>query len=186
VTSTQAGEIDSAAMDERWMRRALQLAANAAAAGEVPVGAVVVHDERAVGEGWNQPIGASDPTAHAEIVALRAAARKLGNYRLTGATLYVTVEPCTMCAGALVHSRIRRLVYGTIEPRTGAIVTSAQVLDNPSHNHRVEVRGGVLADECAEPMREFFGSRRDRTAGTEPVSGCRDACDQLTSETTQR
>jgi tRNA(adenine34) deaminase len=186
VTSTPRVEIDSAATDERWIRRALELAANAAAAGEVPVGAVVVRDERALGEGWNQPIGSSDPTAHAEIIALRDAARKLGNYRLTGATLYVTVEPCTMCAGALVHARIRRLVYGTIEPRSGAIVTCAQILDNPSHNHRVEVTGGVLADECAEPMRAFFGSRRDRPAAAAPVSACRDECDQRTSEPTQR
>jgi tRNA(adenine34) deaminase len=172
-------------IDERWMRRALELAAHAAAAGEVPVGAVVVLDGRAIGEGWNQPIGANDPTAHAEIVALREAARTLDNYRLAGATLYVTVEPCTMCAGALVHARVGRLVYGTIEPRSGAIATSAQVLNNPSHNHRVEVTGGVLAEACGEMMRGFFGVRRDKPAAR-PGSAASADSDRLTNETTGR
>ena len=146
--------------DAHWMRHALSLAEAGAGLGEVPVGAVVVLDEHVIGEGCNRPISDCDPTAHAEIVALRAAARRLGNYRLTGATLYVTVEPCTMCAGSLVHARIARLVFGAAEPRSGAVVTTARVLDNPGHNHRVEVSGGVLADECSALLRAFFAARR--------------------------
>jgi tRNA(adenine34) deaminase len=142
------------------MRRALELAAMAAAAGEVPVGAVVVRDGVVLGEGYNQPIGAVDPTAHAEIVALRDAARRTGNYRLGGATLYATIEPCTMCAGALVHARIDRLVYGARETKAGAIESTAAVLDNPRLNHRVEVLGGVLADESAALLKRFFTDRR--------------------------
>ena len=148
--------------DEKWMARALELAGEAARLGEVPVGAVVVAGDTLLGEGFNRPISDSDPTAHAEIVALRAAARSRGNYRLTGAALYVTVEPCTMCAGALVHARIGRLVFGTREPRTGAIESSASVLDNPSHNHRVAVSGGVLAAECGHLLKAFFTARRGR------------------------
>jgi len=150
-------EFDS---DAHWMRHALALAEAGAAAGEVPVGAVVVLDGRVIGEGYNRPIGARDPTAHAEIVALREAAATLDNYRLTGATLYVTVEPCTMCAGALVHARIARLVFGAQEPRTGAVTTTAQVLDNPGHNHRVAVTGGVLASESGALLKRFFAARR--------------------------
>jgi len=146
--------------DVRWMRRALELAQTAAELGEVPVGAVVVLDGRAIGEGFNRPISNRDPTAHAEIVALRAAALALDNYRLTGATLYVTVEPCTMCAGALVHARIGRLVFGAPEPRAGAVVTTSQVLDNPGHNHRVDTTGGVLAAESGALLRTFFAARR--------------------------
>jgi tRNA(adenine34) deaminase len=146
--------------DEHWMRRALALAELGAAAGEVPVGAVVVRDGEVLGEGCNRPIGDRDPTAHAEIVALRAAAATVENYRLTGATLYVTVEPCTMCAGALVHARIARLIFGAPEPRSGAVVTAAQVLDNPGHNHRVAVTGGVLAAESAALLKAFFAARR--------------------------
>jgi tRNA(adenine34) deaminase len=144
------------------MREALRLAAYAADRGEVPVGAVVVIDEVIVGRGYNRPILAHDPTAHAEIVAIRQAASYLGNYRLTGADLYVTVEPCTMCAGALVHARIRRLVFGTREPRAGAVVSTAQVLTAPGLNHRVEVVEGVLADEAQRLMQEFFRSRRTK------------------------
>src|SRR6186713_3279074 len=121
------------------MRRALALAAAGRAAGEVPVGAVVVLDGTVIGEGANQPIGSNDPTAHAEIVALRAAATRVGNYRLTGATLYVTIEPCTMCAGALVHARVRTLVFGAREPRAGAVVSTASAIENAALNHRVEV-----------------------------------------------
>lgn len=145
---------------ERWMARALELAATAGAAGEVPVGAVVVLDGELIGEGYNRPIGSADPTAHAEIVALRAAAGRIGNYRLTGATLYCTIEPCTMCAGALVHARIRTLVYGAPEPRSGAIASSAAVLGNPQLNHRVDVVAGVLADRSSALLREFFAARR--------------------------
>jgi tRNA(adenine34) deaminase len=149
--------------DESAMREALRLAARAATQGEVPVGAVVALDGVIIGRGANRPIAAHDPTAHAEIVALREAAAYLRNYRLTGADLYVTVEPCTMCAGALVHARIRHLVFGTREPRAGAIVSTAQVLAAPGLNHRVEVEEGVLADEAQRLMQDFF--RRRRSAG---------------------
>jgi len=146
------------------MREALVLADEAAAAGEVPVGAVVVVDGEIVGTGHNQPIGARDPTAHAEIVALREAARRVGNYRLTGATLYVTVEPCLMCVGAMVHARIGTLVFGAAEPKAGAVVSTQQALDHPALNHRVAVVAGVLADESRARMQQFFRDRR----GLEP------------------
>lgn len=146
--------------DERFMREALAAAREAGARDEVPVGAVVVIDGAVVGRGANRPIEAADPTAHAEIEALRAAARAQGNYRLTGATLYVTVEPCLMCAGALVHARIARLVYGAPEPKAGAVVSAMGVLDTPSLNHRVEVVNGVLEPECRQLIQAFFASRR--------------------------
>ena len=146
--------------DERWMREALSEARLARGRGEVPVGAVVVLDDAVVGRGSNQPIRAADPTAHAEIVALRAAARAAGNYRLTGAALYVTVEPCLMCAGALVHARIARLVFGGAEPKAGAVRSTMRVLDHPALNHRVEVAAGVLGPECIELMQSFFAERR--------------------------
>jgi tRNA(adenine34) deaminase len=142
------------------MRRALVLAAEAAAAGEVPVGAVVVADGAIVGEGFNQPIAAHDPTAHAEIVALRGAARALGNYRLTGATLYVTVEPCLMCVGALVHARIGVVVYGAAEPKAGAIESMTSAHQLPGLNHRLTAVGGVLADESRALLQQFFRDRR--------------------------
>ena len=142
------------------MRLALDEAARAEAAGEVPVGAVVVLDGNVVGRGFNQPIGAVDPTAHAEIVALRDAARAVGNYRLTDATMYVTIEPCLMCVGALVHARIGTLVFGATEPKAGAVVSTTRALELASLNHRVEVVGGVLADDCREVVQEFFRSRR--------------------------
>ena len=147
--------------DVHWMQQALTLARRAAAAGEVPVGAVIVRRGIVLGEGWNQPISSTDPTAHAEIVALRAAARGLGNYRLADATLYVTVEPCTMCAGALVHARIGKLVFGARESRAGAVRSVARVLDVPTLNHRVEVDEGVCASECGELIQAFFRARRD-------------------------
>jgi tRNA(adenine34) deaminase len=146
---------------DTYMRRALEWARRAAAAGEVPVGAVVVRDGVVLGEGGNQPIGSHDPTAHAEIVALRAAALVAGNYRLPGATLYVTIEPCTMCAGALVHARVGRLVFGAREPRAGAVVSTAAVFDNAALNHRLEVIEGVLADESSELLKTFFRARRE-------------------------
>lgn len=142
------------------MREALRLAAQAGGLGEVPVGAVVVRDGVIIGRGFNRPISGVDPTAHAEMVALRQAAAYTGNYRLTGADLYVTVEPCTMCAGALVHARIARLVFGAREPRAGAVVSTAQVLGAPGLNHRVEVIEGVLADDAQRLMQEFFRARR--------------------------
>ncbi len=154
--------------DATWMRHALALAQRAEAEREVPVGAVVVLDDAPVGEGWNRPIGASDPTAHAEVNALRAAARRIGNYRLTGATLYVTLEPCVMCAGAIVHARLRRVVYGAADPKGGAAGSVFEVLGSERLNHCVEVQGGVLAEECRRLLREFFGRRRAELRGVNP------------------
>src|SRR6266852_3230313 len=134
---------------------AIEEARRAGEAGEVPIGAVVAVDGEIVGRGFNQPIRSGDPTAHAEIVAIRAAAREVGNYRLTGATLCVTIEPCLMCVGALVHARIGRLVYGAAEPRTGAIVSTVTGVELPGHNHRVEVFSGVREAECRALMQEF-------------------------------
>jgi tRNA(adenine34) deaminase len=145
---------------EPWMRRALALAAQAGKNGEVPVGAVVVMDGEILGEGWNQPIATSDPTAHAEVVALRAAARQVRNYRLTGATLVVTVEPCLMCVGAAIHARIATVVFGTTEPRAGALGSTVAAHETPGLNHRLAVVGGVLADDCRALMVDFFRERR--------------------------
>ncbi|MDX1558959.1 MAG: tRNA adenosine(34) deaminase TadA [Marinobacter sp.] len=146
--------------DECWMNRALQLAREAAARGEVPVGAVVVLDDREIGAGFNAPISGCDPTAHAEIRALRDAAARVGNYRLPGATLYVTLEPCTMCVGAIVHGRISRLVYGASEPKAGAIESARRTLDEPHLNWDVTAVGGVLSDQCGQVISEFFSQRR--------------------------
>lgn len=142
------------------MRRAVELAAEARDHGEVPVGAVVVLDDAVIGTGFNQPISSHDPTAHAEIVAMRAAAERIGNYRLTGATLYVTIEPCQMCVGAMVHARIARLVYGTREPKAGAIESAMRAHEHPALNHRLVAEGGVLDEECRAIMQEFFKGRR--------------------------
>jgi tRNA(adenine34) deaminase len=150
------------------MREALRLAEAASALDEVPVGAVVVRDGVIVGRGYNRPISGVDPTAHAEIVALRQAAAFIGNYRLTGSDLYVTVEPCTMCAGALVHARIGRLVFGTREPRAGAVVSTAQVLSAPGLNHRVDVIEGVLAEQAQQMIQEFFRARRASSPASSP------------------
>lgn len=143
-----------------WMRRALALADRAADEGEVPVGAVVVRDGQLLGVGWNQVITARDPTAHAEIVALRDAARAVGNYRLPEATLYVTLEPCTMCAGALVHARINHLVFGASEPRAGVVCSTCRLLDEPWYNHKVMWQGGVLAEDSSRRLKTFFQARR--------------------------
>jgi len=142
------------------MRQALALAARAGESGEVPVGALVIVDGAVVGEGWNQPIATSDPTAHAEIVAMRAAARHVKNYRLSGATLVVTVEPCLMCVGAMVHARIATVVYGAPEPRAGALGSAIAAHDTPGLNHRLTAVGGVLADECRALIQTFFKERR--------------------------
>ena len=147
-------------IDAQFMREALALARQAEAAGEVPVGAVLVKDGVVVGSGWNHPIGTQDPTAHAEIAALRAAAQALGNYRLMDTTLYVTLEPCSMCAGALVHERVKRLVYGAADPKAGAAGSVFDIVRAPALNHRLEVDGGVLADECALLLKGFFAQRR--------------------------
>jgi len=147
-------------MHEAFMRAALEQAREARRRNEVPVGAVVVLDGRIVGAGFNQPIASADPTAHAEIVALREAARRLGNYRLTGATLYVTVEPCLMCVGAMVHARVATLVYGAREPKAGAVESTQRAHEHAALNHRVAVVGGVLEDECRHVLQEFFKERR--------------------------
>ena len=157
--------------DSHFMRLALAQAQQAFAAGEVPVGAVVVHDGQVVAEGFNEPIGRLDPSAHAEMVAIRNAAQAVGNYRLSGATLYVTVEPCTMCAGLLVHSRIERLVYGTTEPKSGAVQSNLQLFESGPYNHHLEVTGGVLEDECAALMSRFFAERRERQKALKKSSG---------------
>ena len=146
--------------DEIWMEEALRQAAFAEAAGEVPVGAVVVRDGHVVARGYNRNIVDHDPTAHAEIVAMRAAARAIGNHRLTGCDLYVTIEPCAMCAGAMVHARISRLIYGADDPRAGAIRSVMRVLENPELNHRVEVTAGVLSGRCMDIVQSFFRTKR--------------------------
>lgn len=148
------------ATDERWMRRALELAAKAGDAGEVPVGAVIVRDGEVLGEGWNHPISGCDPTLHAEVHALREAAAREQNYRLTGATLYATLEPCSMCAGAIVHARIAHVVYGAEDLKTGAVRSVFQLLDSNPANHRATHQAGVLADESAQLLQSFFKSRR--------------------------
>ena len=146
--------------DEAFMRRALELAQLAQEEGEVPVGSVVVLKERILGEGWNRPISAADPTAHAEIQALRAAASALRNYRLTGATLYVTLEPCVMCAGAMFHARIGRVVFGASDPKAGAAGSIVDLFKNERLNHHAQIQGGVLASECGALLSRFFASRR--------------------------
>lgn len=151
---------ESGAVDEHWMNRALQLAAHAAAKGEVPVGAVVVLDGREIGAGSNAPITGCDPTAHAEIRALRSAASRVGNYRLPKATLYVTLEPCTMCVGAIVHSRVSRLVYGATEPKAGAVESVRQSFQDGHFNWKVDTTGGVLAGQCKDIIQRFFADRR--------------------------
>ena len=150
--------------DVHFMGRALALARDAEYNGEVPVGAVVVIDETIVGEGFNSSISTSDPTAHAECVALRNACKRMGNYRLVGATLYVTLEPCLMCVGALIHARVMRLVFGASEPKSGAVVSNLNALELPHLNHRIEVTGGVMELECGEVLQKFFENRRRVTA----------------------
>jgi tRNA(adenine34) deaminase len=146
--------------DELWMEEALRSAQRALEAGEVPVGAVVVCGDRIVGRGCNRNITGSDPTAHAEIIALREAGATMGNHRLTGCDLFATIEPCPMCAGALVHARIRRLVYGADDSKAGAVRSVMQLLNQPQLNHKVEVRSGILAGRSAELLQTFFKSRR--------------------------
>lgn len=146
--------------DQRWMRHALALARRAQDEGEVPVGAVLVQNGEIIGEGWNRPIGTHDPSAHAEMLAMRAAALKVGNYRLPGSTLYVTLEPCVMCAGAIIHARVSRLVYGAHDPKAGGVHSVYDVISNPRLNHRLEWAGGVLEADCAAALRDFFRARR--------------------------
>jgi len=146
--------------DEIWMQRALELARQGAEVGEVPVGAVLVRDDQVLGEGFNQPITSHDPTAHAEVVALRAAADAEQNYRLPGSTLYVTLEPCTMCFGALVHARVARLVYAASEPRAGVCVSQLQLPQVDFYNHKLLVEGGLMEAESAAMLKAFFAARR--------------------------
>jgi tRNA(adenine34) deaminase len=152
--------VEQVEADVYWMRHALILAARAAELGEVPVGAVLVLDGASIGEGFNSPIAACDPTAHAEILALRRAATRIGNYRLVDSTLYVTLEPCPMCAGALVHARVRRVVFGASDPRAGAAGTVFNLLRSTPLTHRAKVQGGVLAAPCGDLLRQFFVRRR--------------------------
>ncbi|MFU8895625.1 MAG: tRNA adenosine(34) deaminase TadA [Gammaproteobacteria bacterium] len=160
----------TAELDELYMRRALELAACGEAEGEVPVGAVLVHEGRMIAATWNRPISHHDPTAHAEILALRSGGQALGNYRLTGTTLYVTLEPCAMCAGAMVHARIARLVYGARDPRAGAVDSMFGLLGSAELNHRVAVTGGVLAAEASAQLQGFFRARRKAAVGAGPGS----------------
>jgi len=146
--------------DELWMQEALRAAQRALDIGEVPVGAVVVHEGRIVGRGFNRNRADSDPTAHAEVVALREAGTTVGNHRLGSCDLFVTIEPCAMCAGAMVHARIRTLIYGAEDPKAGAVHSTMHVLNHPALNHKIEVRRGVLAGQCAELLQEFFRARR--------------------------
>jgi tRNA(adenine34) deaminase len=157
---TEASALEAA--DHQWMELALTLARRAEAEGEVPVGAVVVMDKELMGEGWNRTIGLSDPSAHAEIIALRAAGQKLGNYRLPGCVLYVTLEPCAMCVSAAIHARIERLVFGAADPKTGAMGGAYSLPEIHSHNHRLHGQGGLMADEAGELLRSFFRARRVR------------------------
>ena len=153
--------MDTSKTDLHWMERALELADRAEQLNEVPVGALVVLDGEVVGEGWNHPISGNDPTAHAEMMALRAAAQKVGNYRLVGAELFVTIEPCTMCSGAIVHARIKRVIYGATEAKSGAVDSNCQLFSQPWINHDVEITRGVLAEKCSKKISAFFQRRRD-------------------------
>lgn len=146
--------------DEFWMRHALTLAQRAWGEGEVPVGAVLVHHGQVIGEGWNRPIGHHDPTAHAEIMAIRQGGKVIENYRLIDTTLYVTLEPCVMCAGAMVHGRVGRLVFGARDAKTGAAGSLMDVLGHPGMNHQVKIEQGILAEECAALLSDFFRQRR--------------------------
>jgi tRNA(adenine34) deaminase len=155
---------EAESLDLFWMQRALELARQAEVEGEVPVGAVLVKDDQVLGEGWNAPISEHDPTAHAEIRALRNAATRLGNYRLLDTTLYVTLEPCVMCAGAIIHARVNRVVYGAADPKTGAAGSVFDILNSEQHNHRVQITGGVLEQECSALLKEFFQARRNKSS----------------------
>lgn len=150
--------------DIAFMREALRLAQMASDAGEVPVGAILVRKGQVIGRGFNQPVRTHDPSAHAEICALRDAGHVVGNYRLPDATLYVTIEPCTMCYGAIVHARVKRLVFGAAEPRYGAVISGQKLLENGHFNHRPDVLSGVLETECAQIMKQFFAAKRQQAA----------------------
>jgi len=146
--------------DKDFMQHAFELAENAKAHDEVPVGAVIVYEDKIIGEGWNQPISSDDPTAHAEIMALRDAGKKIGNYRLSNATIYVTLEPCTMCTGAIIHARLAKLVYAVDDPKTGACGSVFNLLQTEELNHRVEIEKGVMEEECRSLIQSFFKEKR--------------------------
>jgi len=148
--------------DQKWMQRAFELAKKAEAHEEVPVGAVIVLNDQIIGEGWNQPISSDDPTAHAEIMALRDAGNKIGNYRLPNATIYVTLEPCTMCAGAIIHARLAKLVYAVDDPKTGACGSVFNLLQTDKLNHTVEIEKGVMQEDCRSLIQNFFKQRRKK------------------------
>jgi tRNA(adenine34) deaminase len=150
--------------DDHFMKRALELAQQAANRGEVPVGAVVVRNGEIIGQGHNQPIASHDPTAHAEIMAMRDASKNLSNYRLTGCDIYVTIEPCTMCVGAMVHARIRQIFFGALEPRAGALTSQLQLMEDARFNHSILWEGGILADQCASVLRDFFRQKRSQNS----------------------
>jgi tRNA(adenine34) deaminase len=150
--------------DDHFMKRALELAQQAADRGEVPVGAVVVRNGEIIGQGHNQPIASHDPTAHAEIIAMRDASNNLSNYRLTGCDIYVTIEPCTMCVGAMVHARIRQIFFGASEPRAGALTSQLQLMEDGRFNHSILWEGGILADQCASVLRDFFRQKRSQNS----------------------
>ena len=147
--------------DIKWMQHAIRLANHAESTGEVPVGAIIVKDNKVIAEGWNQPITGNDPTAHAEVIALRAASQAVENYRLVDTTLYVTLEPCVMCAGALIHARVKRVVFGATDPRTGAAGSMFNILNTTKLNHTIEIEQGVLENECAHLLKEFFKKKRN-------------------------
>ncbi|WP_426071267.1 tRNA adenosine(34) deaminase TadA [Janthinobacterium sp. DSP2-3-3] len=163
-------EVHDSARDARYMQLALEQAQHAWDLGEVPVGAVVVKDGEVIAVGYNQPIGRRDPTAHAEVMALRAAAEKLGNYRLPGCELYVTLEPCVMCSGAMLHARLARVVYGAGDPKTGACGSVLNLFEQPALNHQTAIAGGVLADECGAFLKRFFAERRRAQAETRKLA----------------
>lgn len=154
---------EAESLDLFWMQRALELAHQAQAEGEVPVGALLIKEDQILGEGWNAPIAEHDPTAHAEIRALRHAANYLDNYRLLDTTLYVTLEPCVMCAGAIIHARVKRVVYGATDPKTGAAGSVFNILNSELHNHRVEITAGVMEQECSTLLKNFFQARRNKS-----------------------
>ncbi|MDX8000425.1 tRNA adenosine(34) deaminase TadA [Xenorhabdus sp. Reich] len=159
---TEIDTVTEVYSDEYWMRRAMELAVQAQAKGEIPVGAVLVANNSVIAEGFNLPITDHDPTAHAEIIALRQGGSQLQNYRLLNTTLYVTLEPCVMCAGAMIHSRIQRLVYGASDMKTGAAGSLIDILRHPGMNHQIEITGGVLAEECSAMLSSFFKQRREQ------------------------
>lgn len=154
--------IVTAEADQLWMQTALQLAEQGASQQEVPVGALVIYNNEIVGQGWNQPISRCDPSAHAEVLALREAAARLGNYRLLNSTVYVTLEPCAMCLGTMLQARIEKLVFGAFDPKAGAVKSVFQILDAPELNHQIIWQGGILADECANLLKKFFQLQRVR------------------------